>query len=151
MLDWLRSLLGGDTTEQFSFAFEAITTTQLGEIRRPVAHVKFWSDEYNEWQDHTMLIDTGADYTVLPMYMAGLLGLDLSKAQIVESNGIEGSRKIYFLDGVKVRVGTLERTIPVGVAQTSRIPPLMGRHLFFETFTTHFYGNDKVVFEGKRP
>lgn len=128
------------------FTFETIETKHLGVIRRPVANVQFWSEEFNEWQTHTMLIDTGADYTILPLYMVGLLGLDLSQAQTVRTNGIEGSRQTSFFDGLKVRVGGHERVIPVGVAHTSRIPPLMGRHLFFETFTTQFEGSERVVF-----
>lgn len=133
-------------TKPVIFTFETIETKHLGVIRRPVANVEFWSTEFNEWQTHTMLIDTGADYSILPMYMVGLLGLDLSQAQTVITNGIEGNRKTSFFEGLKVRMGEHERVIPVGVAHTSRIPPLMGRHLFFETFTTTFEGSERVVF-----
>lgn len=138
--------LKSSATQPVIFTFETIETKHLGVIRRPVANVEFWSTEFNEWQTHTMLIDTGADYTILPMYMVGLLGLDLSQAQTVTTNGIEGNRKTSFFEGLKVRIGQHERVIPVGVAHTSRIPPLMGRHLFFETFNTTFEGSDKVTF-----
>lgn len=131
------------------FSFETIETRHLGVIRRPIAQVQFWSEEFQEWQDHNMLIDTGADYTILPMYMVGLLGLDMSQAEVVSTNGIEGTRKTSFLDGVKVRVGGFERSIPVGIAHTSRIPPLMGRHLFFETFSTRFEFDQHVIFTEK--
>lgn len=152
-MSWWRQLtswipgVGGATAQPVTFTFETIETKHLGVIRRPVAQVEFWSSEFNEWQTHTMLIDTGADYTILPMYMVGLLGLDLSQAQTIRTNGIEGSRQTSFFQEVKVRLGGFERIIPVGVAHTSKIPPLMGRHLFFETFTTRFEKSDKVVFE----
>jgi predicted aspartyl protease len=152
IFSWLPAWLGGGETSSAKnqkpvvFHFETIETKHLGVIRRPVAKVEFWSPEFNEWQTHTMLIDTGADYTILPMYMAGLLGLDMSKADTIKTNGIEGARQTSFLEGVKVRLGKHERSIPVGIAHTSRIPPLMGRHLFFETFHTIFEGSDRVVF-----
>jgi hypothetical protein len=78
-----------------------------------------------------------------------LLGIDISQAQTITTNGIEGNRKTSFIDGVKVRLGQHQRVIPVGVAHTSRIPPLMGRHLFFETFNTQFKGSDQVIFEDR--
>jgi predicted aspartyl protease len=144
---WMKSRAGFGQAGAISFNFETINTFYLGEIRRPVAKVKFWSEEFQEWQEHTMLIDTGADYSVLPMYMVGLLGLDLSDAKVVRTRGIEGTRKTSFIEGVKVRIGDHERVIPVGIAHTSRIPPLMGRHMFFETFQTKFAGSKTVTFE----
>lgn len=148
---WFQALSIFDNSTQKEtaafFNFETIETKYLGKIRRPTVKVQFWSEAYQEWQTFTMLVDSGADITVLPMYMAGLLDLDMSQGNTFRTNGIEGTRKTTLVNDVRVKIGSLERVIPVGIAHSSRIPPLMGRHFFLETFETTFEGNRRIIFK----
>ena len=88
-----------------------------------------------------MIIDTGADYTLLPRFLASLLGIDFAKdCRIIDTQGVGGSSRVYlFKDKIKVRIGDFHRQIPLGFLDNDYIPPLLGRHEFFETF--------RVVFE----
>ena len=97
-----------------------------------------------------MIVDTGADYTLLPRFMAPKLGVDLEKdCKIFNTYGIGGGERVYFLSRIKVKLGNWERNIPVGFLERNEIPPLMGRHLFLETFEMLFSSNHIISFSVK--
>lgn len=122
----------------------------MGKIYRPVAQVFFWSKIDKKWMEVWMIIDTGADYTLLPRFMASNLGVNLEKdCRIFTTYGIGGGERVYFLPKMKVKLGSWERVIPVGFLERNEIPPLMGRHLFLETFETLFSSNHTVSFSIK--
>lgn len=93
------------------------------------------------WQPITMIVDTGADYTLLPRFLAEPLGIDLFKdCKAINTQGVGGTSRVYLLKKrIRVRLGEFRREIPVGFLTNDYIPPLLGRQEFFESF--------KVVFE----
>lgn len=94
-----------------------------------------------------MIVDTGADYTLLPRFMAHELGISLeTDCKTFSTYGVGGGERVYFLPNIKVRLGKWKRTIPVGFLERNEIPPLMGRHLFLETFETLFSSKHMVSF-----
>jgi len=129
------------------FHFRREKSSILGLIYRPIAQVFFWSQKDKFWSEVWMIVDTGADYTILPRFMADSLGVDLEKdCRIFTTYGIGGGERVYFLPKIKVKLGSWERVIPVGFLERNEIPPLMGRHLFLETFETLFSSSYTVRF-----
>ena len=132
------------------FPFRKEKSSILGTIHRPIAKVLFWSKNTNNWIATRMIVDTGADYTLLPRFMANKLGVDLEKdCKVFTTFGIGGAERVYFLPKIKVQLGRWERIIPVGFLERNEIPPLMGRHLFLETFETLFSSNHTISFSSK--
>lgn len=130
-----------------SFSFERDHSPILGTIYRPVVQVFFLSKN-GRWFETWMIVDTGADYTLLPKYFSKRLGVDLKKdCKLFGTIGIGGKEKVYFLKSIKAKLGAWERTIPVGFLDRDDIPPLLGRHLFLETFEAHFSKNHTVSFD----
>ena len=130
-----------------TFPFRKEKSSLFGQIYRPVAAVSFWSKKFNLWDEITMIVDTGADYTVLPYYLADELGIDLeNECAPFYTQGVGGKERIYVASKQKVKLGEWERKIPVGFLEKDTIPPLMGRQLFLETFETHFSKRRKVSF-----
>ena len=131
------------------FDFKKEQSPIFGIIYRPMAKVLFWSKKDNYWVSIRMVIDTGADYTLLPRFMAEKLGVNVEKeCQIFHTRGIGGTGKVYFLSQIKVKLGNWTRTIPVGFLDKDNIPPLLGRQKFLETFDTEFLKKHIVVFKG---
>jgi predicted aspartyl protease len=129
------------------FSFKVEKSTILGTIHRPVAQVFFWSNQIKQWTEIWMIVDTGADYTLLPRFMANKLGVTLEKdCKIFNTYGVGGGERVYFLPKIKIKLGEWERIIPVGFLERNEVPPLMGRHLFLETFETLFSSNHKISF-----
>lgn len=134
-----------------TFAYERSNSPILGTIYRPVARAFFFNSQKNRWYETWMIVDTGADYTLLPKYFAKRLNIDLHKdCQIFTTAGIGGSEKVYFVKAIKVKLGSWGRVIPVGFLDRDEIPPLLGRHLFLETFDTLFASNHTLSFSGKK-
>lgn len=132
------------------FPFRIEKSTILGLIHRPIAQVLFWSDKQREWTEVWMIVDTGADYSLLPRFMAQELKIDLEKdCKIFSTYGVGGKERVYFLPKIKVKLGKWKRTIPVGFLERNEIPPLMGRHLFLETFEVLFSPNHILTFSSK--
>lgn len=130
-----------------TFVFERNFSPILGTIHRPIAQVFFFSQQKNLWYEVWMIVDTGADYTLLPKYFSRRLGIDLKKdCQIFRTAGIGGEEKVYFLKGISVKLGEWQRSIPIGFLDRDEIPPLMGRHLFLETFEALFSSNHTTTF-----
>ena len=130
-----------------SFPFEKRFSPLLGEIYRPIAKVLFYSAGKNRWYEVWMIVDSGADYTILPKYFAQRLGVDLKKdCRVFKTSGIGGEEKVYFLAGIKIKIGHWERNIPVGFLNKDEIPPLLGRHKFLETFEVLFASDHTITF-----
>jgi hypothetical protein len=131
-----------------SFSFKKERSAILGSIYRPVARILFWSKVSKDWVAVRMIVDSGADYSLLPRFMADELGIDLEKeCRIFNTYGVGGGERVYFLPKIKVKLGDWEREIPIGFLERNEIPPLMGRHQFMETFDTEFTKKHIVIFK----
>lgn len=123
-----------------SFPFKKEKSSVFGTILRPVAEVYFQHQKQDIWRYVTMIVDTGADYTLLPRFLAAPLGINLSKdCKLIDTQGVGGSSQVYlFKEKIKVRLGDLDRKIPIGFLANDYIPPLLGRQEFFDTFKVTF-------------
>lgn len=124
-----------------TFKFKEYPSSIFGVTRRPVAQVSFQHKNKIRWLPVTMLVDSGADYTLLPFFLAYPLGINLiTDCKVIHTKGVGGTSKVYLLKKkIKVKLGEFKREIPIGFLSNDYIPPLLGRQEFFETF--------KVVFD----
>lgn len=122
-----------------SFPYKVETSQIFGLIRRPVTPVSFWSPNRNRWIVYTMIVDTGADYSLLPYSAIEDLKLDLEKdASTLKTFGIGGSETVYLIKGCKIKIGEFELTVPVGFLARDDIPPLLGRQDCLDKFGVLF-------------
>lgn len=122
------------------FPFEKRPSSIFGSVWRPIAKVNFWSKKINQWVEIIMIVDTGADYTLLPRFYALDLGIDINKDCIpYPTTGIGGTKTVYLFKKVKVKLGKWEAKVPVGFLKQDNIPPLLGRQRFLEAFKVSLY------------
>lgn len=123
------------------FPFEKQQTKIFGVMRRPIADVLFWSENLNNWIPVKMIVDTGADYTLLPIWIAQKLGVNLQKdCRRFSTRGVGGSQLVLLAkNGRRVKLGSWENKITLGFLRDNDIPPLLGR--------LHFLERLKVTFE----
>ena len=123
-----------------SFLFKEEQSPILGKIRRPIADVHFRHATRPLWQPVVMIIDTGADYTLLPLFLASVLGVNVKRdCRRINTQGVGGTSVVFFLNHrTPVKIGSYERTIPFGFLSHDYLPPLLGRHEFLETFRVLF-------------
>lgn len=133
------------------FRFESVPSKLFGRIYRPTALVHFKHKTEDIWIPIQMVIDTGADYSILPRAFARPLGIDLvNDCTERRTIGIGGSEKIFLYRRQKVRLGGHGRTIPIGFLDREFGPALFGRHEFLETFKVVF-AERVVQFINPRP
>lgn len=134
-----------------SFPFEKVFSPIFGTVHRPVAWISFWSKAKNEWIGIWMIVDSGADYTLLPRYMSEYLGISLKNdCQIFSTFGVGGEETVSLYKKAKIKLGQWEISAPIGFLEKDAVPPLLGRQGFMEKFATLFF-NHKTSFSDKPP
>jgi hypothetical protein len=133
------------------FRHKAVPSALFGVVYRPVADVLVQTKEQGNWVSVSMIVDTGADYTIMPKRYAPLLGIDVNVDCIEHSTqGIGGSETVYLCHDVTVRLGRWERCIPLGFLDRDDIPPLLGRQDFLETFRVIFEGHETIFVQSRK-
>jgi len=134
-----------------SFLFERQPSEVFGTIHRPVVPAQLWSARAGRWVRVVMIVDTGADYTLLARVHAAILGVDLRKnCRRVATAGIGGTETVYLLPRLRMRLGPWSRVIPVGFLDRDDVPPLMGRTGCLDTFDVRF-ARRRTTFSAQRP
>lgn len=130
------------------FPFERRSSTIFQQVYRPIAKVSFWSNKIRLWVEIVMIVDTGADYTLLPRFYSFDLGIDLKKECIPYSTtGVGGTEKVYIFKNAKIKLGKWQRIVPIGFLDRDNIPPLLGRQGFLETFKVLLYKHNTYFSE----
>ena len=129
--------------------FKKIAKSYLGRIFRPYVLVSLTSVKTDELFPAEMVVDSGADYTLLPNRYAFYLGIDLEKDCKAETTlGVGGSETIYlYKKGIFVNIGGWKKQIPVGFLERDDVPPLLGRLECLEVLKVTFEKRE-TVFEG---
>lgn len=87
-----------------------------------------------------MIVDTGADYSLLPYSASEDLEIDLEKeARVFKTFGIGGSEIVYLIKQFKIKIGGYKLSIPIGFLSRDDVPPLLGRQECLNRFDLHFF------------
>lgn len=131
------------------FPFEKIGDSLFGIIYRPIAKVLLQSPSQKTWAETWMIVDTGADFTILPRYLSEDLGVSLEKDCIKDTTfGVGGQQTLYLCkEKIKAKIGSFERQIPLAFLDSNEVPPLMGRLGFLETFDTYLTKTHITIFK----
>ena len=95
------------------------------------------------------LVDSGADETIIPEFVAPFLGVDLDSATILSARGIGGSLvSVRFVD-VTLRIADQheqhEWSALVGFAPLGRRTGILGFAGFLQYFTTVLHGDREML------
>lgn len=126
--------------EKISFPFQKEVSEIFGIVHRPVAEVAVWSFKRKGWIKIVALVDTGADYTLLPSYFIPILGVDLKRdCHVHSTSGIGGTMNVCVFEKMPLRIGNWQHQIPVGFLKQDNIPPLLGRQECLEKMGVWLY------------
>lgn len=99
----------------------------LGAIHRPYIVVDIKS-RFDEWIPVEMIVDTGADYTLLPKKYAQILSISLKRDCFLNiTYGIGGKEEVYLYKNLPIKIGDWKKTIPIGFLSRDDTPALLGR------------------------
>jgi hypothetical protein len=121
-----------------TFRFHRLASDVFGSIYRPYADILVYGPNRKP-RTITMVVDTGADYTIFPRREAALFGIDLSRDCTIHTTyGVGGPETVYLYPKLEMVLGEARVQIPVGFLNTNEVPPLLGRHQCLERFKTCF-------------
>jgi hypothetical protein len=111
-------------------------------INRPNALLNFKTKD-GDLQPIGGIVDSGADFTLIPLSTGLLLGLDVKKGEPFQLTGIGKGKLDSFLHKVEVAIGGQTIKMTVAVASVDDIegrslPVLLGRTDLFDSFTIAF-------------
>ena len=132
------------------FDYEDGGMGNFGSIHRPVAKVTFRSPKLPEKTVSTwMVVDTGADYSILPHHLSEKLRISLKNDCIKDTTyGVGGQQTVYYLKNkIEAKIGNIYKMVPLAFLDNDEIPPLLGRQGFLEIFNVEFLKSHIVVFK----
>ncbi len=93
-----------------------------------------------------LLVDSGADCTMLPKSLGELAGLNLRRLRTLTVTGVEGRGVKAYLGTVRLRIaGVVLPPIPCLYGSSDKTPLLLGREGFFDLFDVAFDNRHKKV------
>ena len=106
--------------------------TSLGTILNPVIPIQVLTPK--GFVTFQFLLDSGADFTLLPRHMADLVGIDLNKSPSAKTFGVEGKGIHVAIGRITIRIGSEILRIRCFFSERDDAPFLLGRMDLFSKF-----------------
>lgn len=117
--------------------------TPLGIVADPTIPVEVLTKSGYRFFD--FLLDTGADCTMLPKFIAHIIGVDLSKCKRTKSYGIEGKGITVYIGKIDIKLGIYLLKIKCLFSEEERTPFILGRIDIFSKFNIVFDNKYKKI------
>jgi len=126
------------------FPFLKRHSKKLGLISKPVIPVSVIGPERRI--KLFMLLDSGADISMIPYSVGETLGIELDMSTRSEARGIGESSVPYVLGRIRLQIENYEISARVGWALIEEVPLILGRLDVFEAFAIEFREfEDKIL------
>ena len=125
------------------------TNTPFGEVFYPGLIVDVLLDS-GKYQSFEFILDSGADCTVVPHYVAKLTGNHLPAKPDAHMTGIAGISMPCYKGNLSLRIRRQKFNVRCLFTESDKTPFLIGRIDFFSTFQILFDGNDCSIVLTKR-
>jgi len=121
----------------------------LGKILRPLIDIEIFSEVERDWiKIKEVLADTGADISIIPRSTGELILQDTTKGKVQEIKGIVPfARLIVYIHSMKFKINNKEFELPVAVADSFDVPPILGRVKGLDLFNVDFRKGQKINIE----
>ena len=132
-----------------SFDYKEQASDIFGKVSRPLIELEIYSEIEKDWiKIKNMLADTGADISILPKNTGELILTDITKGRIYEVKGIMPfARLVVYINNLKFRVNSKEFELPVAIADSDDVLPILGRVKGLDLFNVNFIKGKKVAIE----
>ncbi len=126
------------------FPFRKRLSSRLGEILKPLIPVRLIGPESSETV--LMLLDSGADLSLIPYSIGEAIGLELDMNRRSEVQGVGEGSVPYVLSQVQMRIGARKVPVRIGWTLIEEVPLLLGRLDVFDHFAVEFRAfEDKIL------
>ena len=132
-----------------SFDYKEQSSDIFGKVFRPLIELEVHSEVEKDWiKLKNILADTGADVSILPRNTGELILTDITKGKVYEVKGIVPFAKlIVYINNLKFRINSREFELPVGIADSNDVLPILGRVKGLDLFNANFNKGKTVLLE----
>jgi len=92
-----------------------------------------------------MIVDSGADITIIPRSLGDFLRLSFSGEKIHEIRGIGEGTIPYIIKSIEIKIGNYRIKSRIGVALIEEVPLILGRLDIFDNFNIEFRQKDRLT------
>lgn len=92
-----------------------------------------------------MLVDSGADITLIPRKFGEELGLNFKEDEVKEIRGIGEGTVPYIISKLKMTIGKYTFPVRIGWALIEEIPFILGRLDVFDKFNIEFKQSSRIT------
>ena len=118
------------------FSFKKVVSPKFGEVLKPVIPVTVIGPKRKV--KTFMLLDSGADISLIPYSAGEIIGLDLDMTTRSEIQGVGEGSVPYAPSQIKLQIEDIEITIRIGWALIEEVPFILGRLDLFQKFALEF-------------
>ena len=132
-----------------SFDYKEQESLIFKKVLRPLITIEAYSQIKNKWFIvENILADTGADISILPREIGETLVDDVTTGISQEIKGVVPFAKlIAYIHNLKFRINGKEFELPVAIADSFDVPPILGRVKGLDLFDADFKKGQKVNIE----
>jgi predicted aspartyl protease len=120
-----------------------LENTPFGPLLTP--YIKLELSTVYGWRPYWFLVDTGADYTVLPESLAEAAGVDLTRCIKEFAVGIEGRPIPAKVGSITIRLGSEVLPLRCHILKADETPCLLGRMDLCSHFNIFLYNDQRRI------
>ena len=115
----------------------------IGQFWIPTAKVELISEKRNYFCE--VVVDSGADITLIPRNLGEFLGLSFTGEKIREIRGIGEGAIPYVIKTIVMKIGAYKFKSRIGIALIEEIPMILGRLDVFDNFNIEFRQKERLT------
>jgi predicted aspartyl protease len=111
----------------------------FGNMLKPVIYMEIFSQTHSLWCGiDDVLVDTGADITLIPRNIGKGLVADIHSGEKASIKGITPFELSVYIHSLKIRVANNEFETKVAIANADEVPVVLGRYRALDIFHAIF-------------
>ena len=132
------------------FPYAERSHSLFGTIKRPLMTLHLHSSLFDQWLVlNEVLVDTGADISVVPLPLGQILVDHIEEGQPTHLGGVVSSVAMFnaFVHRVQAKVDEKPFEMPIAIALSETIPPIFGQKDALDRFTARFVKGQELIIE----
>ncbi len=129
------------------FKYKAKESRIVGRILKPIIDIEILSDGGFWYGIDEILVDTGADITLIPRYVGEEIVNEIKSGEKATIKGITPFELDVYIHKLKLRVADKEFETKVAIAESNEVPVVLGRFESLDLFKAEFINGKELILE----
>lgn len=119
----------------------------VGRILKPLIEIEIFSEDGLWYGVDEVLVDTGADITLLPRSVGEELVHDIRSGEKASIKGITLAELTVYIHTLNIKVARREFETKIAIADSNEVPVVLGRFEALDIFNAEFVKGKEFVLE----